>query len=470
MTLLTGRGFAGDESAVTLSIPKVDTTHLALNLVGTSSCAAASCHGGGRLLEGRSFASYQIWARKDPHSRAYEVLSNDRSIQMMALLFPTRKDSPVKATEEARCLNCHVTTETSGEHQLLPDSHHTPDGVGCESCHGPAKQWLGPHSTIEWQGLNAEAKASLGFIDTTTDLAGRIQICADCHVGRPGRDVNHDLLAAGHPRLDFEFSSFHANLPKHWDVDRGRRSEIPDIEHDPAFEAKAWLTGQLVTAQTSLRLLQDRTSDERPWPELSEYACFSCHHDLQDGSWYQSKRRSTGRFAWGTWNFGTFPALTAESGTNQEFKSLQELMEQPFPERREVHQRAGELEQALGKALSHASSRDYSVSELDRLTLHLIAHSGMTDGNVPVLPAPSWDQTAQLYLAAVAIAFAREKSAVDDPLNTAIRNDLEAIRQELLFGKSNDSPREYSGRRIDEILKRLQGIQNTLNTGDTTHR
>ena len=437
----------------------------ALNLVGTNSCAAGSCHGGARLSEGRSFAAYQIWMRKDPHARAYEVLSNERSSHMMALLYPKENGPAPHATQEARCLNCHVTTETSGDLQLLPAAHAVTDGVGCESCHGPAKQWLGLHSTIAWRGLSPEAKSSLGFVDTTADIAGRARLCANCHVGSPGRDVNHDLIAAGHPRLNFEFSTFHANLPKHWDAQSPRSTEIRDIEKDPAFEARAWLTGQLVTAQTSLRLLQHRTEERQPWPELSEYACFSCHHDLKENSWYQSRRRSTGRYSWGTWNYGTFPAISEDVEANGKFESLKQLMEGSFPDRGEVHQRAADLDLVLGKLIRQESSRDYSTHGLDQLTLQMIAHSRKGD-----LPAQSWDQTAQLYLAAVAISLAREKTAASDPRNLTIQHELEAIRQELLFEENVDSPRDYSGSQIEVILKRLHGIQETLTTADPVKR
>ncbi len=465
LSLRTGSTHAGDDSTIAepFEIPTIEST--ALNLVGTNSCAAGSCHGGARLSEGRSFAAYQIWMRKDPHSTAYAVLSNDRSSRMMALLYPQENGPAPHATKEARCLNCHVTTETSQDLQLLPASHAVADGVGCESCHGPAKQWLGLHSTIEWRGLSAEAKSSLGFVDTTADLAGRAQLCANCHVGSPGRDVNHDLIAAGHPRLNFEFSAFHANLPKHWDPRSLQSPQIENVENDPAFEARAWLTGQLVTAQTSLRLLQHRTEARQPWPELSEYACFSCHHDLKENSWYQSRRGSTGRFSWGTWNYGTFPALTQNVEANGQFEGLKQLMEGSFSDREAVRQRAADLDLVLGKLIREESSRDYSKHGLDQLALQLIVHSRKGD-----LPAESWDQTAQLYLATVAISLARERTAAGDPRHLTIQHDLEAIRQALLFEENVDSPREYSGSQIEVILQRLHGIQETLTTADPVSR
>ena len=313
--------------------------------------------------------------------------------------------------------------------------------------------------------MSGEAKSSLGFVDTTADLAGRAQLCAHCHVGSPGRDVNHDLIAAGHPRLNFEFSAFHANLPKHWDPHSPKAAHVEDVEKDPAFEARAWLTGQLVTAQTSLRLLQHRTEASQPWPELSEYACFSCHHDLNEDSWYQSRGKSRGRFTWGTWNYGTFPALAPDKDATRQFESLRQTMESSFAERKEVRERASDLDAVLDKLIQQQSDRDYSKSGLDQLALQMIVNSRQGE-----LPAASWDQTAQLYLATAAISLAREKTAVDDPGNLTIQNDLEAIRQALLFGKNVDSPREYSGSQIEVILQRLHGIQKTLTKADPVNR
>src|SRR5262249_29449111 len=107
------------------------------------------------------------------------------------------------------------------------------------------------------------------------DVLQRARLCADCHVGGPEREVNHDLLAAGHPRLNFEFSSFQAIYPQHW-CDRDDRARYPD------FEARSWAVGQVVSAQTALNLLAYRANNKKaPWPEFAENNCYSCHHDLR---------------------------------------------------------------------------------------------------------------------------------------------------------------------------------------------
>lgn len=461
---------AGDDPAH-LSAEVLHSLHTSQNLLGVNSCVAASCHGGGRLSEGRSFAAYQIWARKDPHATAFATLSNAESRQMMTLLNKGKNGPAADATQDVRCLSCHSTTEVSDGRALVPAEHHLRDGVGCESCHGPAKEWLGLHSTREWKTLTAEQKSEHGFLDTTTDLAARVKMCADCHIGSPGRDVNHDLIAAGHPRLNFEFSAYYANLPKHWSVTDVDGAEPPDVEKDPAFEARAWLTGQLVSSRSSLQLLQHRAKPENPWPELAEYSCFSCHHDLKSQSWYQTKGRSRGQFAWGTWNYGTLPELLQDDNALQEFEQLRLLMQKPFPEAKDASERAKSFELSLNKLIAEESVRGYSSHELDQLALRIVA--GRRSREETAGAVASWDQTAQLYLATTALALASSKSGTDDVRSASIRQELNKIREKLMFGHPkenpsllNESPADYSEQDVIAIQQGFRNIElELLNAG-----
>ena len=456
---------AGDDSLPTDARPS-HGLHASQNLLGVNSCAAASCHGGGRLAEGRSFAAYQIWARKDPHATAFATLSNAESRQMMALLNKGKEGPPTDATNDARCLSCHSTTEFKEERPHAPANHQLRDGVSCESCHGASKNWLGQHSTREWSTLTATQKSEHGFVDTTTDLAARVKMCADCHIGSPGRDVNHDLIAAGHPRLNFEFSAYYANLPKHWSVTTSSSPEPADVEKDPAFEARAWLTGQLVSSKISLQLLQHRANSTNPWPELAEYSCFSCHHDLKNESWYQTMGKSKGQFAWGTWNYGTLPELLQDQDTVQQFDRFRLLMQKPFPEPMQAAEGAKELEMSLNTLIAQESKRSFSPEELDQLTRHVVSERLRKEDGPG---ASSWDQTAQLYLATTALALASKEVGSDDARFASIQMDRESIRKSLLFNQSKegnkdsyDSPRDYSEMQIREIQKSLKSISAKL--------
>jgi hypothetical protein len=240
--------------------------------VGAGSCAAASCHGGESgpdRNEPKKLSEYAVWVQNDPHATAYSVLYNRRSQQIAHNL--GLKDG---AHKSALCTNCHSLTAVPLDARL-PPRHILEDGVSCEACHGPASEWLSEHTRADWKYRTADQKALLGFRDTK-DVKQRTAACVQCHIGGTGRDVDHDLIAAGHPRLYFEMAAYHEKMPHHW-------SRKADRNQNQVSEARLWLVGQFACAAGSLELLEYRASSTKPnvvWPEFAESACFACHHDL----------------------------------------------------------------------------------------------------------------------------------------------------------------------------------------------
>ncbi len=279
------------------------TSSVPTSYKGSGSCSAVACHGAIAPLAGSTVLrnEHTTWISDDRHSRAFEVLFDDRS-KRVAHNLAAGKD-PVPAHEDSRCLACHTTPRPEGLTRMT--GWMNADGVGCESCHGGAEKWLGKHTTDDWKRLSRSDKQSdFGFADMTS-LVRRVELCAGCHVGQdaqdglPVRDVNHDLIAAGHPRLAFEFAAYHENQPKHW--------KPGDLEAAADFPARAWALGQLVSARAALELLRSRSvrvstlssslptalpghgSTSSPWPEFAEYGCFSCHHRLADEPWRRNR-------------------------------------------------------------------------------------------------------------------------------------------------------------------------------------
>ena len=179
----------------------------------------------------------------------------------------TRRDS-IRPIRTGACLACHTTPRPSKD--LVATEWMNADAVGCESCHGASRRWLGPHTTgDDWRKRPWSEKAELGFQDTK-DLVGRTRLCVGCHVGdagsgeMPAREVNHDLIAAGHPRLYFELSAYLDNMPAHW-IEKGINGGVPtrsDPRPSPAadFPARAWAVGHLVALEASLKLLESRAA------------------------------------------------------------------------------------------------------------------------------------------------------------------------------------------------------------------
>jgi len=172
---------------------------------GPGGCASSSCHGSIQPKQITRVAQneYSIWAGQDKHARAYQVLSTAVSLRIGKILNIGRPD------QAAKCLACHALSVPA---EQRAESFELIDGVSCESCHGPASGWLGPHTTRDWPH---EKSVQLGMYDSR-DLVKRSQRCLTCHLGAPDKFVDHEMIAAGHPRLNFEFSGYMAMYPRHW--------------------------------------------------------------------------------------------------------------------------------------------------------------------------------------------------------------------------------------------------------------
>jgi hypothetical protein len=399
------------------------------------------CHNGqeGRGARG---SEYSTWAVYDRHARAFAVLGNDKSKSIMRNL--GRQGQP--ATADGLCLSCHVGPDWQAASRN--PRFTLADGVGCESCHGAAGSWLTEHFKSGWNRK--------GMRDTRT-INGRADSCVGCHVGSPGKDVNHDLIAAGHPRLNFEFAAFHAILPHHWD-DRKDRSRYPD------FEARAWAVGQLASAKAALELLAYRAESahdpkKQPWPEFAEYDCFACHHDLQAKSWRQSKehygKRPPGALPWGDWYYSmTGRALGAVKPGRSTFAAalarLKADMERTYPPQQAVAKRAAMAATILNQELKGPEQGlDHPLSA-SRLFRAVLKNDWPDRGS-------TWDLATQFYLCLAAMHDAWGAQRRQESLPPIERRDLLLrLRRELQLPSGFDSPRDYdptSPRGVQRQLK-----------------
>jgi hypothetical protein len=283
---------AASEPAAPPKVPgPPNAASVQFQLQGAGSCAAAACHNADTHsgVKGREYGlamergpAVPRQRVKDRHAQAYEVLFEKRSREIERKLHPQKKHAGAETDEV--CLRCHVhpnfdTQPVRVEHGIR--QFRMEDGVSCEACHGPAQEWLATH--FRSARTDAERLAQ-GQYDTRS-LRGRIEICVNCHVGAPGMEVNHDLIAAGHPRLTFEFSGFQFLLHKHWDSAKDTDNKA-DPRGQEDFETRAWLLGQVISARASLALLAHRAEQKTDgvWPEFAEHDCAACHHDLRVGS------------------------------------------------------------------------------------------------------------------------------------------------------------------------------------------
>lgn len=415
--------------------------------IGVASCGATACHGGNGAAGSRG-SEYTTWITRDPHAEAYNVLFNRRSQRIAKNLHEMLGG---KAAHESQvCLDCHASKPSRPE--LEGPEFQLSFGVGCESCHGPAEKWLGPHTTFDWQSKSIDEKSALGMVNTK-GLSARAQACVKCHIGGAG-DVNHDLIAAGHPRLNFEFGAYHALLPKHW---RERRTASDPREKDkdltPEFEARAWAVGQVVSAQAALELTAARAvTPSQPWPEFAEYDCYACHHDLQKASWRQERGyagRRPGALPMSEWYYFTGFSDTAWQDA---VRDLKKTRHDPGASRQQIADSARKAAAALHPVLQQVEQKRFDTAAL-KTWMATIA------GEAASKPVPSWDDAAQTALALQALqhALSDSDSAARDPKVAA---GIKSLMDGLEFRSRNDihfdSPHDFTPRDFQTILKHLQ--------------
>jgi hypothetical protein len=234
--------------------------------IGVASCVNSGCHGATEPLMGQRILQneYYTWLNSDRHAQAYNVLFSERSARI-AKNMRTRG----KAYEAKVCLDCHTTNPPLS--QVAGNIDHE-DGVQCEACHGPASGWRDEHTQIGW---THEQSVARGMNDLRM-VTRRGQQCLTCHMGNADKEVDHDLIASGHPILAFELDNYTESMPPHW---------VPGKE---SHGLRAWSVGQVVKFRQSLDNVARHARGEK-WPEFADMSCFNCHHALKGSTWRQER-------------------------------------------------------------------------------------------------------------------------------------------------------------------------------------
>ncbi len=168
--------------------------------------ACSGCHG-----------DQNAWWFDDRHFASAEPFFDQRPEAVrIARLYGVRPGSMARG--DALCMDCHGSVVSGKERREVLD------GVGCESCHGSAADWLEPHKEGDASlGRNRPGfvaalglgKRDLGRLDV------RAETCASCHYVTDPR-----LLSAGHPSGEgWDFAAAVSEIV-HWDQPVEPRSEL----------------------------------------------------------------------------------------------------------------------------------------------------------------------------------------------------------------------------------------------------
>jgi hypothetical protein len=240
--------------------------------MGVATCSNSVCHGATQPFKDSNVwqSEFARWQEYDPHAtKAWQAL---RSPAGQAI---ARKLGLGDATAAKVCLDCHTDNIAAGRRG---ERFQLTDGVGCESCHGGAEQWLTSHAV---KGVSHAENIERGMYPTDDPVA-RAELCLSCHMGTRERMITHRIMGAGHPRLSFELDTF-TWLPEvtHYEIDDDY------VARKGAFNGlRDWGVGQGVAAANLLDLLLDpRHGADGIFPELVLFDCHACHRRMDGGRW-----------------------------------------------------------------------------------------------------------------------------------------------------------------------------------------
>ena len=202
-----------------------------------------------------------------------------------------------KPYQEKVCLDCHSTNVPA---QLITGRLDAEDGVQCEACHGPASGWRAQHTDKGWTHQQSVAQ---GMIDLH-DIRVRAHVCESCHLGSAEKEVDHELIASGHPLLAFELDNYSESMPAHWH---------PNDTHG----VPAWAIGQAMAFRDSMNNLARHARGEK-WPEFSDMSCMNCHHALEPSSVWRQERgwpERAGLPAWSPQRWAVLRLILAKAST-----------------------------------------------------------------------------------------------------------------------------------------------------------
>jgi len=428
--------------------------------LGAESCGASTCHGSATPRNaprtGIRQTEYAQWLNNDKHAKAFEVLLKERSLLMAKNLKMT--EPPAKSE---RCVVCHSLYIPK---ELRSASFRVEDGVSCEACHGQSEGWLGTHIARGYA-----ASAPMGMYDTR-NLVKRAEKCVSCHVGDAVRNVDHELIAAGHPDLVFDFETYTAMMPLHW------RPAPSD-----GVGGRAWTVGQVVALRESLLRLARRTQQRAAtaWPEFAEFECFACHHDvnniessyysrgdgnrLQDAakwdvSWRQ-QRGYPGVAGLPPWNparyfvlrqviQATAPELRAT--LDQELNAISTLLAKAgASDPAQIAAAANRAARVADSLLPKAANLEINPELASTVLRNIMSDSASIAGAGPRVA----EQAAMAIEIFVPVAKMRGKSLAQEPVITGARQKLLQVRAK---------PEEFNREQFEQFATQMRAIHSFL--------
>ncbi|MBZ5602985.1 MAG: cytochrome c family protein [Acidobacteriia bacterium] len=419
--------------ALTIIASAADLPKDAPKYTGPGSCASPSCHGG---VAPRSDTSvwqneYSTWVVKDKHANAYSVLTNPVATRMAKILGLKSADTAPK------CLACHALDVPDNQRARTFDSM---DGVSCESCHGPASNWLGPHTTKDSsKPENHQEWVNLGMRDLR-DPVHRTSTCLECHLGTKDKFVDHEMIAAGHPDLYFELASFQSVMPRHWKL---------ATDKDPWVDVRDLAIGGAVQLRDQLKKVA-RDAQGPVWPEYANLDCFACHHSLTPAmdSWRQERGYPGHRPGNPPWNLSRYIVFKqvvneVDRGSAQQLSSdiekVYALVTALAADRSQIAAQATAASEAADKLVQKMTTAPIDAPMTQRLMKAICADAD----NIAAQDERSAEQSA-MVLDSLYVAYSRN-AKVDNA--DRVHASIQALFKQF------EDPSSYNGPKFAQALR-----------------
>lgn len=207
----------------------------AQKVLGPESCE--KCHA----------AETQNW-KQTPHFETLHTLHRKKEAQTIA-----SKLGIASFKTDSNCIQCHYTMQQQGP------SLEAVSGVSCESCHGPAKDWINVHHNYGDSGVTRARETNEHRRQRLSEsiAAGMrnpinvylvAQSCYRCHTVPDEKLVNIGGHSVG--SLDFELVSWSQGMVRHNFV---RTEGRENIESSPERRRLMFVAGMIADLEFSLR-------------------------------------------------------------------------------------------------------------------------------------------------------------------------------------------------------------------------
>lgn len=248
--LLVGFVLVASTGFLAATLPAVDETRRPARVVGPQQCA--ECHR-------REFAVWQ----ESHHELDSQTLTRNPRTREIARALGVRR-----VLRDARCTSCHFTVRVEADEEKVVS------GVSCESCHGPARDWLESHDDFGGPDVTLA-------METPEHRAERLATCFEAGMHHPDRLVSvasecfacHTIVdrelveVGGHPTgADFELVAWSQGEVRHNFV----RGDGENPEASPQRRRGMLVVGRLVELATLLDGLRDAQGDDAFARELEE--------------------------------------------------------------------------------------------------------------------------------------------------------------------------------------------------------